>query len=326
LAFALAKNFAERPERIFSAGEKMSVFLKIVCRSSLLKYRMQKIRKAIVAVAGSGTRLLPATKAMPKEMLPIIDKPIIQLVVEELVEAGITDIILVTKWDRKPLEDHFDHNPVLSEYLKETGKNELAEEMKKIPNLANFIYIRQKPQYGNGVPILSAANLVGDEPFVFCYGDDLVKSKVSFTKLMIEEYEKIGQPMLAVQEVPKEEKNRYGVTELEEGSTRIKRIIEKPKEEETASCLAVLGRMILNRDIIDELEKTPVGKNGELWLTDAVSNYIIKGGEFHVKKVEDGEWLTTGDPWNYLKANLKYALDREDLKDDLLEFFKKNIS
>jgi len=286
---------------------------------------MQKIRKAIVAVAGSGTRLLPATKAMPKEMLPIIDKPIIQLVVEELVEAGITDIILVTKWDRKPLEDHFDHNLVLSEYLKETGKDKLSEEIDKIPDLANFIYIRQKPQYGNGVPILSAANLVENEPFVFCFGDDLVKSKTSFTKKMVEEYEKHGQPIMAVQEVSAEEISRYGIVELEENSTRIKKLIEKPASGETDSRLAEFGRMILNQSIIEELKQTPVGKGGELWLADAIENFIKKGGEVRAQKVEDGEWLTTGDPWNYLKANLKYALDREDLKDNLIDFFKKNI-
>jgi UTP--glucose-1-phosphate uridylyltransferase len=286
---------------------------------------MQKIRKAIVAVAGSGTRLLPATKAMPKEMLPIIDKPIIQLVVEELAEAGITDIILVTKWDKKPLEDHFDHNLILLEDLKKAGKNKLAEEIEKIPDLANFIYIRQKPQYGNGVPVLSAANLVENEPFVFCFGDDLVRSKTSFTKKMVEEYAKHGQAIIAVQEVPAKEVNRYGIVELEKNSAHIKKIIEKPAAGETTSRLAVFGRAILNQAIIDELKKTPTGKGGELWLMDAIDSYIQKGGDVQAQKVEEGEWLTTGDPWNYLKANLKYALDREDLKENLLDFFKKNI-
>lgn len=286
---------------------------------------MQKIRKAIVAVAGAGTRLLPATKSMPKEMLPIVDKPIIQLVVEELSEAGITDIILVTKWDKKPLEDHFDYNLSLIEDLRKAGKAEKMKEVEAIASLANFIYIRQKPQYGNGVPVLSAANLVKDEPFVFCFGDDLVKSKVSFTKQMLEDYEKIGQPMMAVQEVSEAEVNRYGIVELEEGSNRIKRIIEKPSPDETPSRLADFGRMILNQGIVDELVNTPLGKGGELWLVDAIERYINKGGEIYAKKVEDGEWLTTGDPWNYLKTTLKYALDREDLKDDLVAFCKKNI-
>lgn len=285
---------------------------------------MMKIRKAIVAVAGSGTRLLPATKAMPKEMLPIIDKPIIQLVIEELVEAGITDIILVTKWDKKPLEDHFDQNLSLLSDLRRNGKDRLAEDIEKIANLANFIFVRQKPQYGNGVPVLSAANLVENEPFVFCFGDDLVKSKTSFTKQMIEEYEKSGQPIMAVQEIDRKDAYRYGIVELAEG-TRIKKILEKPAPGETDSNLAEFGRMILNQEIIDELKETPIGKGGELWLVDAIERYIDKGGEFHVKKVEDGEWLTTGDPWNYLRANLKYALDRDDLRDDLKDFFRKNI-
>ncbi len=286
---------------------------------------MPKITKAIVAVAGSGTRLLPATKAMPKEMLPIIDKPIIQLVVEELVEAGITDIILVTKWDKKPLEDHFDHNLSLLYDLKKAGKDSLAEEIERVANLANFIYVRQRPQYGNGVPILSAANLVKDEPFVFCFGDDLVRSKTSFTKSMVEDYERDGKPIMAFQEVPLEEVSRYGIAELEDGSNRIKRIIEKPSIEEAPSRLADFGRMVLDQNIIDELAKTPLGKGGELWIVDAIGKYIEKGGEVHAKKVEEGEWLTTGDPWNYLKATLKYALDREDLKDKLKDFCKKEI-
>lgn len=286
---------------------------------------MSKIRMAIIAVAGSGTRLLPATKAMPKEMLPIIDKPIVQLVVEELVEAGITDIILVTKWDKKPLEDHFDQNLILLQNLKMAGKNKLAEDIEKIANQADFIFVRQKPQYGNGVPILSAANLVKNEPFVFCFGDDLIKSEISFTKKMVEEYEKTGKPLMAVQEVDAKDAHRYGIVELVEGSGRIKRIIEKPSPGETNSNLAGFGRMILNQDIINELKETPTGKDGELWLVDAIQRYIDKGGEFHAKKVEDGEWLTTGDPWNYLKANLKYALDREDLKANLKDFFRKNI-
>jgi len=286
---------------------------------------MQKIRKAIVAVAGSGTRLLPATKAMPKEMLPIIDKPIIQLVVEELVEAGITDIILVTKWDKKPLEDHFDHSLILLEDLRKNGKLKLAEEIERIANLANFIYIRQKPQYGNGVPILSAANLVENEPFVFCFGDDLVKSKTSFTKQMVEEYAIHGQPMMAVQEVPAAEIGRYGIVELAADSSRVKRIIEKPALGETDSRLAAFGRIILDQAIVDELKETPIGKGGELWLMDAIDSYIQKGGSMRAKKIEEGEWLTTGDPWNYLKANLKYALERDDLKDNLMEFFRLHI-
>ena len=282
-----------------------------------------KIKKAIIAVAGSGTRLLPATKSMPKEMLPIVDKPIIQLVVEELVEAGIEDIIFVTRWDKKPLEDHFDHSTALEDDLRKNGKNELAEKITDIAEMANFIYVRQKGPYGNGTPVLSAASLVDDEPFVFVWGDDLVKSKVSFTKQMVDDYEKNGNLMIGVQEMPKEVLNRYGIVKLKEGTMEIEDIIEKPSIEEAPSCMADFGRMILNQDFINILKKTALGKGNELWIVDAIKTYVKNGGKFMAKKVEDGEWLTTGDPLNYLKATLAYAAEREDLKKDLDEYIKK---
>jgi len=286
---------------------------------------MKKIKKAIVAVAGSGTRLLPATKSMPKEMLPIVDKPIIQLIVEELVEAGIEDIILVTKWDKKPLEDHFDRNWALINDLEKAGKTELKEEMKKISELANFVYIRQKGPYGNGTPVLSAASLVDDEPFMYVWGDDLVKSEVSFSKQMVDEYNETGNLMIGVQEVPKNEVDRYGIVSLKEGSTQIDDIVEKPSIDEAPSNLADFGRMILNQDIINVLKETALGKGNELWIVDAIKKYIDNGGEFHAKKVEGGEWLTTGDPFNYLKTVLKYAVDREDIGEDLKKYLKETI-
>ena len=285
---------------------------------------MKKIKKAVVAVAGSGTRLLPATKAMPKEMLPIVDKPIIQLIVEELVGGGIEDIILVTKWDKKPLEDHFDHNWALADELKKAGKDKLWEEVKKISEMANFIYIRQKGPYGNGTPVLCAANLVDDEPFVFVWGDDLVKSKVSFTKQLVDDYNKYGRMVIGVQEVPRDEVNRYGVVKLKKGTMELEDIVEKPAIEEAPSNLAVFGRMILDQEYIEILRKTALGKGNELWANDAIKTFIKKGGIFRAKKVEGGEWLTTGDPLNYMKATLKYALDRDDLKDDLKAFISRN--
>ncbi len=283
---------------------------------------MQKIKKAVIAVAGSGTRFLPVTKAMPKEMLPIIDKPIIQLVVEELVEAGIEDVILVTKYDKKTLEDHFDHSYALEKELEKTGKEKRLKEVKRIAEMANFIYIRQKGPYGNGTPLLSAASLVQNEDFVMCYGDDLVKSKVSFTKQMIDCYEKNDCPVIGVQEVPKDQVDRYGIVALEDGSMKVKSMVEKPSIEEAPSNFAAFGRMILNQDIIDILKNTSLGKGNELWLTDAIKEYIAKGNKFYAQKVEEGEWLTTGDPLNHLKATLKYAMDREDIKGELLNFIK----
>jgi UTP--glucose-1-phosphate uridylyltransferase len=276
-----------------------------------------KIKKAIIAVAGSGTRLLPVTKAMPKEMLPIVDKPIIQLIVEELVEAGIEDIIFVTRWDKKPLEDHFDHSVALENDLRKSGKNALADQIEHLAEMANFIYVRQKGPYGNGTPVLSAANLVDDEPFVFVWGDDLVKSKVSFTKQMVEDYEKNGNLMIGVQKMPKEVLNRYGIVKLREGTKEIEDIIEKPAMNEAPSDLADFGRMILNQEFINILKETALGKGNELWIVDAIKTYVKNGGKFMAKEVKDGEWLTTGDPLNYMKANLTYALEREDIGQDL---------
>jgi UTP--glucose-1-phosphate uridylyltransferase len=281
------------------------------------------IKKAVVAVAGSGTRLLPATKSMPKEMLPIVDKPIVQLVVEELVEAGIEDIILVTKWDKKPLEDHFDQSWALEEELRRGGKEKRLGQIKKISEMANFIYVRQKGPYGNGTPVLSASSLVKDEPFVFAWGDDIVKSGESFTKQMVNDFDRHGLPMIGVQEVPRDTVDRYGIVKLKEGSMEIEDIVEKPTVEEAPSNLADFGRMILNKDIVETLKNTALGKGNELWITDAIRSYVRSGGGFMAKKVEAGEWMTTGDPLNYLKATLAYAMDREDISQELKKYLQK---
>jgi UTP--glucose-1-phosphate uridylyltransferase len=275
-----------------------------------------KIKKAIIAVAGSGTRFLPATKAQPKEMLPIVDKPIIQYIVEELVESGIEDIILVTKWDKKTLEDHFDRSFELEHSLNESGKIKQLEEVRRISTMANFIYVRQKGPYGNGTPVLSAASLLNDEPFVFAWGDDLVLSKNPFTKSLIDNYEQHGAPVIGVQSVPKEHVHRYGIVKLKPGTQEMELVVEKPSQEDAPSQLAQFGRMILTPDIVNILRKTALGKGGELWITDAISEYVSRGGRFMVEEVKDGRWLTTGDPLNYLKAMIDYALVREDIGDD----------
>ncbi|MFZ1626907.1 MAG: UTP--glucose-1-phosphate uridylyltransferase [Candidatus Moraniibacteriota bacterium] len=284
---------------------------------------IQKIKKAVIAVAGSGTRLLPATKAMPKEMLPIVDKPVIQLVVEELVEAGIEDIIFVTRWDKKPLEDHFDYSSALEDDLRKNGKEDRYEQVHRIAEMANFVHIRQKGPYGNGTPALSAASLVDDEPFIYCFGDDLVKSEVSFTKQMVDEYNKHGQPMLGVQEVPQSEVSKYGIVDVDAETMRVRNIIEKPTQEEAPSRLAGFGRYILNQEIIDILRSTSLGKGNELWLVDAIHNYIEKGGTFYAKTVEHGQWMTTGDPLNYMTTILTYAVERPDIGDQVKVYMKQ---
>ena len=189
--------------------------------------------------------------------------------------------------------------------------------------MANFIYVRQKGPYGNGTPVLSAATLVDDEPFVFVWGDDLVKSKISFTKQMVDDYERHGRPMIGVQKVPKEDVVRYGIVKLREGTNEIEDIIEKPSIEEAPSRLADFGRMILNQEIIEVLKDTALGKGNELWITDAIKKYVQNGGIFLAKEIEGGKWLTTGDPISYLKALLAYAAEREDIGEELKEFTQK---
>lgn len=290
--------------------------------TSLIESSGIKIRKAIIAVAGSGTRFLPATKSQPKEMLPIVDKPIVQYVVEELVEAGITDIILVTRWDKKSLEDHFDRSFELEHSLEQSGKEHLLNEIRRVSAMANFVYVRQKGPYGNGTPILSAANLVAGEPFVFAWGDDLVLSKTSFTKRLIENFARHGAPVIGVQKVPREHVNRYGIVKLRKGTKEMEDVVEKPPVERAPSQLAQFGRMILTPEIVDILRNTKLGRGNELWVTDAISEYVRRGGRFMVEEVKDGQWLTTGDPLNYLKATIEYALARPDIGKEFRDHLK----
>lgn len=281
-----------------------------------------RIRTAVIAVAGSGTRFLPATKAQPKEMLPIVDKPIVQYVVEEMVASGIENIILVTKWDKKTLEDHFDRSFELEHSLEASGKHKILKDIQHISSMANFIYVRQKGPYGNGTPILSAAHILRDEPFVFAWGDDLVLSKTPFTKKLIENWEVNNAPVIGVQKVAKSHVDRYGIVKLRPKTHEIELVVEKPAIDKAPSQLAQFGRMILTPEIVDILKHTALGKGGELWVTDAISTYIAKGGKFMAEEVKDGEWLTTGDPLNYLKATVAYALIRPDLGDDFRAYLK----
>ncbi|UCD35622.1 MAG: hypothetical protein JSU90_01970, partial [Nitrospiraceae bacterium] len=199
------------------------------------------------------------------------------------------------------------------------------EEVKKVADMANFIYVRQKGPYGNGTPVLSAASLVENEPFIYVWGDDLVKSRVPFAKQMVKDYQRHGNLMIGVQKVPRDVVDRYGIVKLRNGTMEIEDIVEKPSVKKAPSQLADFGRMILNQDIVDILKETPLGKSNELWIVDAIRTYVRGGGTFLAKEIEDGEWLTTGDPLNYLKAILKYALDRKDIGEELEDFIKKTF-
>ena len=277
---------------------------------------MQLPSKAIITVAGSGTRFLPATKSQPKEMLPIIDKPIIQYSVEEVVKSGIKDIILVTKKGGHAIEDHFDSNFELEYQLEKTGKIDRLKTVREISAIANFIYLRQKAYmpYGNATPLLVAKDLVKNEPFLYLYGDDVTLAKVPVCEQLIRIYQKNpdAAAVIAVQKVPRKVINRYGSVVIKAGTrTVVERRVEKPEPKEAPSCLAVFGRFLFTPRILPIINQLKTGKNNELWLTDAVDQ-LARQDKVLVHEIE-GRWLTTGDPLNYLRTMVDFALDRPDL-------------
>ncbi len=280
------------------------------------------ITKGVIAAAGSGTRFLPATKSIPKEMIPLIDRPIVQYVVEELAASGIRDVVFVSRWDKKVLEDHFDQHPTLEDALATTEKRHYLEETRRAGDLVNAAYIRQRGPYGNGTPALNAGRLVGDGPFVYAFGDDLVSSAVPFTRQLIAQYRKTPGVILGAQEVAPEEVPSYGMIETDD-QLRVTRIVEKPARSAITSTLVGFGRYILPCDILDILGEIPVGKDGELWLMDAIEAYMLRGGHVYACPVRGGRWLTTGDPVNYLEALFHYALRRDDLKDDVRRIVRR---
>ena len=281
-----------------------------------------RITKAVVAVAGSGTRFLPATKAIPKEMIPLIDRPIIQYLVEELAASGIEDVVFVTRWDKKVLEDHFDQHPTLEDALEASGKEHYLAETRRPGELVNIAYIRQKGPYGNGTPALNAAPLLGGQPFVYAFGDDLVSSAVPFTQQLVEQYRKTPGVILGAQEVPEREVPNYGMIEVD-SAMRVTRIVEKPEPAAVTSNLVGFGRYILPPEVSALLGEIPTGKGGELWLMDAIEAYMHQGGAVYACPVRGGRWLTTGDPVNYLEALFHYGLQRDDLKGDLARIIKR---
>lgn len=285
---------------------------------------MQKITKAIIPVAGFGTRFLPTTKAQPKEMLNIVDKPVIQYIVEEAVASGITDIILVTGMGKRAIEDHFDHNAELYNWLVKQGKTKLKEEIKQIAQLANFIYIRQKGPYGNGTPVLNAQKIIGDEPFAVLWGDDVFYGgKKPRLKQLIEVYEKYGDPVLTACEVSKEDTSRYGIidaVQVEKDVYQVKQIVEKPGAQKAPSTLATVGGYILTPDIFSILAKTKVGKGGELWLADALAT-LLKKRPFYACRV-GAKYYDVGSKLGWLEANVDMALKRPDMQDDFKKYLK----
>ncbi|MET0622758.1 MAG: UTP--glucose-1-phosphate uridylyltransferase GalU [Pyrinomonadaceae bacterium] len=283
----------------------------------------QKIRKAVFPAAGLGTRFLPATKASPKEMLPLVDKPLIQYVVEEAVQSGVESIIVVTGRGKSAIEDHFDISFELENLLRERGKDELFEAARSVSELARISYVRQKQALGLGHAILQAKDFVEDEPFAVMLADDIVDAEVPALKQMLAVYEETGAPVLGTMRVEGEAISRFGVLDAEEvrdGVFRVRDMVEKPRYEDAPSDLAIIGRYILTPDIFEEIERTRPGAGGEIQITDAM-RALLKKREFYAVRF-DGTRHDAGDKLGFLVATVEFALKRPDLGPQFREYLR----
>lgn len=288
------------------------------------------IRKAVIAAAGFGTRFLPQTKAMPKEMLPLVDKPIIQYIVEELVEAGIEDIVIVTGYHKRSIEDHFDYTSAeLRANLKQGGKLEILEETRKISQLANFAYIRQKGPYGSATPIMNVAHLIGDEPFIYTFADDLVPSSPNRFKQMIDLYSELGGPVLPCIRVKDEASyDRYGIlagTELRDGVIKIDGLVEKPGKSKAPSDMASVGGYLLTPEVFEYIDraKSNLQSAQEFYLTTYVLEPMIRDGKsLFGCALQNSRYYDTGNKLEYLKTVVEYALVHPELGEDFRAYIK----
>ncbi|MFA6090391.1 MAG: UTP--glucose-1-phosphate uridylyltransferase [Candidatus Gracilibacteria bacterium] len=289
---------------------------------------MQKITKCIIAAAGNGTRFLPATKAMPKEMLPIVDKPVLQYLVEEAVAAGITDIVIITGRGKNAIEDHFDLSFELERNLVERRKNALLEQVVNIPNLAHIAYVRQPSPRGDGDAILRARPFIGNEPCLVLFGDDLIKGPKGGATQLIEAFERKNSPIIALEKVPDDMVSSYGIIESsasEDNIHLVNKFLEKPSASETTSRLGVIGKYIITPEVFDYMQKakdTP-SKDGENRLADAFAVMIADRDIYGLEM--EGARYDTGDKFGFLKATIDYALDRADLGPKLREFMKTRV-
>jgi UTP--glucose-1-phosphate uridylyltransferase len=291
----------------------------------ITKKRMEKIRKAILPVAGFGTRFLPATKAQPKEMLPVVDKPAIQYLVEEAVESGIEEIIFVTGRGKHVIEDHFDVSYELEETLVEKNKQELLSTIKKIPQLARFTYVRQPMPLGDGHAILQARHIVGDESVLVMFGDCLYDSKVPAARQLMRTFEKYGNSVIGLSRVPKKEVTKFGIIDgvmLDKKNIEIRRIIEKPSVKKAPSNLAAVGKYIITPEVFKILSTMKYGKSGEIRLADAFELMLAENRPVY-GRILDGEWLDTGDKLNFLKATVHLALKHPEVKNGFKNYLKK---
>ena len=286
-----------------------------------------KIRKAVIPAAGFGTRFLPQTKAMPKEMLPIVDKPVIQYVVEEAVESGVEDVIIVTGANKRAIEDHFDSpNQDLINNLIAGGKDDMIKEIEAIANLANFVYVRQKGPYGNGTPVLCAEPAINNEPFAVMWGDEFIHAKPARLSQMIRVYEERGGIVLSGFKITnRSDLNRYGIADIEpvEGNIyKVKAIVEKPDPDTAPSDLGIIGAYILPPDIFEALRAVKPGKSNEIWLTDAINILKDSGMPIYAVAIENGVYYDTGNKLEYLKTVIELALQHPDMNGKFREYLK----
>jgi UTP--glucose-1-phosphate uridylyltransferase len=283
-----------------------------------------KVETGVIAAAGSGTRMLPVTLGYPKELLPIINKPAIHLIVEEYIDSGIKRVVIVTGKNPDPLYRQYD----LSN-LPPRGKHKQLDEFVEKLEGVEIIFEPQKGPYGNGTPLLVARPHIPDgEGFIYSYGDDIIKAKTPFAKKLIDKHNRTDALVVGTQEVAWEDVVRYGIAQIKPGSAdgEMYDVIEKPKREEAQSNLAMFGRFLLSTDVIQILAEIPLGQSNELWLTDAVREYIRRGGRVFTQSVDDGEWLTIGDPVNYLKTLIEYVMDDDELRAAIEPRLRKRLN
>lgn len=285
------------------------------------------VRKAVIPAAGLGTRFLPATKAQPKEMLPIVDKPTLQFIIEEAVESGIEEILIITGRNKTSIENHFDKSVELELELENKGKTDLLKIVRNISDMVNIHYIRQKEPLGLGHAIRCAKSFIGDEPFAVLLGDDVVYAKKPCLKQMIEIYDKYKTSILGVQKVPREDVNKYGIVDGEyigDRVYRVKDLVEKPDVKDAPSNIAILGRYIINAAIFEILENTKPGKGGEIQLTDGLKELARK--EAMYAYIFEGKRYDVGNKLGFLEATVEFALRREDLREEFLEYLKMVVN
>lgn len=288
---------------------------------------MKKINKVVIPAAGFGTRFLPQTKAMPKEMLPVVDKPVIQYVVEEAINSHIENIIIVTGSNKRAIEDHFDGpSEDLIKNLKAGKKEHLLHEIERISTMANYIYIRQKGPYGNGTPVLTAEPAIEDEPFAVLWGDEFIYSKPPRLEQMIKVHEKMGGIVISGVKIEnKEDLRRYGIADLthvEKNVYKINKIVEKPEPDEAPSNVATHGGYILPPEIFSALKRIKPGKGGEIWLVDAINLLKKEGMPLYAVVIENGKYFDTGNKFEYLKTVVEFALEHKEINGEFRSFLK----